>query len=59
MVSLWLTGAIPGRSIVPYVGDQMAWRVLGGVRFPSIGYAAIVPAPCCSPRPSFSQRLAE
>ncbi|MGW0632631.1 aquaporin [Streptomyces sp. NPDC002758] len=63
MVSLWLMGAFPGYGVVSYAVAQMAGSAAGmglgrllwgpAVSFPSIGYAAIVPAPSWQPASVF------
>ncbi|MFF3055254.1 MIP/aquaporin family protein [Streptomyces sp. NPDC057909] len=62
-VSLWLMGAFPGRSVVPYVLAQLAGSAAGtglgrlvwgpAVSLPSVNYAAIVPAPTWHPASVF------
>ncbi|WP_345645126.1 MIP/aquaporin family protein [Streptomyces siamensis] len=58
-VSLWLMGAFPGRRVLPYVLAQLAGSAAGSglarlvwgrpVALPSVGYAAIRPAPNWQP----------
>ncbi|GAA3367088.1 hypothetical protein GCM10017744_077760 [Streptomyces antimycoticus] len=62
-VSLWLLGAFPGRSVAPYTVAQLAGSAAGTalargawgspVSAPSVGYAAIVPAPGWQPTAVF------
>ncbi|MGW0696819.1 MIP/aquaporin family protein [Streptomyces sp. NPDC002738] len=62
-VSLWLMGAFPGRSVVPYVLAQLAGSAAGtglgrlvwgsAASLPSVNYAAIVPAPTWHPASVF------
>ncbi|MET7308724.1 aquaporin [Streptomyces sp. NPDC005571] len=62
-VSLWLMGAFPGRSVLPYVLAQLAGSAAGtglgrlvwgrAVSLPSVNYAAIVPAPTWQPASVF------
>lgn len=62
-VSLWLMGAFPGRGVLPYVLAQLAGSAAGTalarlvwgrpVSLPSVGYAAIMPAPSWRPASVF------